>query len=236
MKPCEGCGETKLIRADKKFCSRSCSVSKQHADGRIRQAKGPGHYKWKGSDAKYQALHMRVLRERGRADHCAWRETAGCRSIKYEWAHIHGTDPGDPQNYIPLCKTCHQGYDGQRGAQHASAKLTAEQVSEIQERYQAGGTSQQALADEYGIHQTTISKIVLGKTYLPGEAGESSLSDGRSRSGERHPDAKLTDAQVAEIRSRYVKGRKPTQMDLAREYGVCQPAISAIIAGRSRAT
>lgn len=164
---CEQCGNAALVRADssRRFCSKSCAVRTQHAQGKSRQASGPEHYKWLGADAGYQALHMRVMRARGRASHCEWRETAGCCSRKYEWAHAHGTDPADVQNYTSLCKTCHQRYDKQTGAAHPNAKLNDNQVSEICRRYAGGGISQQVLANEYRVHQGTISKVVLGKTY-----------------------------------------------------------------------
>lgn len=42
------------------------------------------------------------------------------------------------------------------------AKLSAEQVDAIRYRYTAGGILQRELAEEYGVTQTTISKIVRG--------------------------------------------------------------------------
>jgi predicted transcriptional regulator len=44
--------------------------------------------------------------------------------------------------------------------------LTVVQVQEIRDRYAAGGISQQALADEYGVRQNTISRIVLRKVWM----------------------------------------------------------------------
>ncbi|GAB2695886.1 helix-turn-helix domain-containing protein [Kitasatospora kifunensis] len=164
---CEGCSKEALVRADgsRRFCSKSCSTLIQHAEGRSRQLSGIEHYAWKGANAQYQALHMRVARARGRADHCEWRATAGCKSRKLEWSHVHETDPSVPQNYRSLCKTCHQRYDSQTGADHANAKLTALQVELIRQRYKAGGTSQQALADEYGVSQSAISRITRRRHY-----------------------------------------------------------------------
>ena len=49
--------------------------------------------------------------------------------------------------------------------------------------------------------------------------------------GAGHPNAKLTAEQAVEIRARYVRGRAPTQSDLAREYGVSQAAISLVVRG-----
>jgi hypothetical protein len=162
---CEQCGQPAVVRPGGRFCSKTCSVITQHAEGRITHHSGSEHYAWKGSAAGYQALHNRVIHLRGRAAHCEWRATAGCRSIKYEWAHLHGTDPGDSQNYVSLCKTCHQEYDGQQGSAHANAKLTDEQVVAIRQKYAAGGVSQTALAAEFGVDQTTISNVVLWRRY-----------------------------------------------------------------------
>lgn len=46
------------------------------------------------------------------------------------------------------------------------SKLSAEIVADIRRRYEAGGIFQSALADEYGVSQTMISHIVLGKTLV----------------------------------------------------------------------
>lgn len=53
--------------------------------------------------------------------------------------------------------------------------------------------------------------------------------------GESHPNAKLTDLQVAEIRRRYVPGvyGKGAHV-LAKEFGVSKPTIQAIVSGESR--
>lgn len=41
------------------------------------------------------------------------------------------------------------------------SKLSVEQAAEVVARYNAGGISQQQLANEYGCHQTTISDIIV---------------------------------------------------------------------------
>ncbi|ESY88352.1 endodeoxyribonuclease [Mesorhizobium sp. LNHC220B00] len=51
---------------------------------------------------------------------------------------------------------------------------------------------------------------------------------GNRASGDRHPGAKLTAAAVADIRARYT-GRYGEQTALAREYGVTQPVIFAVV-------
>lgn len=165
LKGCEGCGEVSLIAARGKYCSRACSARKQHSEGRSRQVSGSEHYAWKGDKAKYQALHNRVMRARGRADSCELRAEMGCESTKYEWAHVHGTDPGDPANYRKLCKSCHVGYDNQRGSGHSSSKLSDAQVAEIRDAYSAGVISQQKLANRFGVSQKVIHLVVTNKTY-----------------------------------------------------------------------
>lgn len=50
-----------------------------------------------------------------------------------------------------------------RGADHYAAKLTTEQVAHIRGRYAGGGISQAALGQEFGVGQTAVSRIVIGK-------------------------------------------------------------------------
>ena len=51
------------------------------------------------------------------------------------------------------------------------------------------------------------------------------------RRGNAHPKSKLTEALVLEIRERYAAGE--SQNELARQYGVTQPNIGAIVRGRA---
>lgn len=52
-----------------------------------------------------------------------------------------------------------------RGERAGLAKLTEVAVRDIRIRYAAGGISQQALADEYGVHQSKISDVIRRKTW-----------------------------------------------------------------------
>lgn len=49
-----------------------------------------------------------------------------------------------------------------RGEANGSSKLTQFQVDEIRRRYAKGGISQRKLADEYGVKQQAVSKIIKG--------------------------------------------------------------------------
>lgn len=51
------------------------------------------------------------------------------------------------------------------GTNNPLAKLDTARIADIRERYKSGLTSQQALADEYGVHQSTISSIVRNETW-----------------------------------------------------------------------
>lgn len=46
------------------------------------------------------------------------------------------------------------------GEKNGYAKLNEKQVIEIRERYAAGGTSHQKLADQYGVSETTIYRVI----------------------------------------------------------------------------
>jgi len=52
-----------------------------------------------------------------------------------------------------------------RGENHGNAKLTKPLAIEIRVKYAAGGVLQRALAAEYGVDRTTISRVVSGKLW-----------------------------------------------------------------------
>lgn len=52
-----------------------------------------------------------------------------------------------------------------KGMRMAAAKLTDDDVREIRRAYAAGGISQQALADQYGVAQHAVSRIVRGLSW-----------------------------------------------------------------------
>lgn len=53
-----------------------------------------------------------------------------------------------------------------RGRRVHCAKLTDEAVLAIRRRYAHGGVSQQVLADEFGVSQNRVSKIVRGRCWV----------------------------------------------------------------------
>jgi DNA-binding MarR family transcriptional regulator len=52
-----------------------------------------------------------------------------------------------------------------KGKDHGEAKLTEGEVLEIRARYATGRATQQGLADQYGVGDSTISRIVNRKLW-----------------------------------------------------------------------
>ncbi len=104
------------------------------------------------------------------------------------------------------------------------------QVADMRRRYLRGERVPD-LADRFRISFSQAQRIVTGRS----RKGTVELPQWR-KDGFRQANTLLTDEQVAELRLRYAKGGI-SQRALAREYGICQPHISRIVAGveRSRA-
>lgn len=57
-------------------------------------------------------------------------------------------------------------YHVRKGAGNANAKLLEADVLAIRARYAAGGVSQQELAEQFGVRQAHVSRIVIGKSWV----------------------------------------------------------------------
>ena len=89
----------------------------------------------------------------------------------------------------------------------------------------AQGRTLAEIGAEFGVSLQTVSNRLEA-------AGAPRRPTGRSRRGERHPNAKLTAAQVREIVRRSRQGAQ--HRALAKEYGVSESHVSNILAGRWR--
>lgn len=56
----------------------------------------------------YNAKHIRVRKARGLARN---QVCESCPDKAAEWATIKGRDGMNPEDYMPLCRSCHQKYD-----------------------------------------------------------------------------------------------------------------------------
>lgn len=115
----------------------------------------------------YSANHHRVYRSRGKARNYPC--LRGCGRQATQWAHLHNTDATDPNNYEPLCRSCHAKYDGaippsQVGKKPVNAMFSDEQAEIIRTRV-ASGETQKLLAVEYGCNPMTIGRIVRREHY-----------------------------------------------------------------------
>jgi hypothetical protein len=87
-----------------------------------------------------------------------------------ECRHLDGTrDNNRPSNLAwgtPVENAADRRRHGTNisGERHGAAKLTAADVAEIRKRRAAGETLQ-SLADEYGVHNSTIHKASVGQSF-----------------------------------------------------------------------
>lgn len=75
---------------------------------------GERNHMWRGADAKYQALHLRVETARGKPQRCATCDTTDPNE-RYEWANLSGRYE-DVHDYARLCVPCHRRVDAARRA------------------------------------------------------------------------------------------------------------------------
>jgi hypothetical protein len=75
-----------------------------------RDQTGAANHSWRGGQAGYQALHLRVAAERGQPFMCEW---CGRSDGRFEWANLTGDYP-NVNDYARLCVSCHRYYDADR--------------------------------------------------------------------------------------------------------------------------
>jgi DNA-binding transcriptional regulator YiaG len=110
--------------------------------------------------------------------------------------------------------------DHVKGEMHPRHKLTRLQVQTIRGTYGKGGVSQQALAEEYAVEQTTIGQIIRGENWKH-----------LNNSGPiRRPDyPRLSPEQVTDIR---LKAKTVTSVQLAEQFHISDALISGIVKNR----
>jgi hypothetical protein len=158
---CSACGEDALVRAGGKgYCSRGACRGSAGS-----RRKGTDHHAWKAGDASYSAMHNRVYRTRGKADHCS-KCGLSDPAVTYQWASLTGK-LDDPYDYAQMCPKCHRQYDIaclKIGEEHHAAKLTADAVREIRARA-ASGELGKALSREFGVDPSTVYDIINRKKW-----------------------------------------------------------------------
>ena len=158
-------------------------------------------------------------------------------------------------NLVTLCASCHRiaeskcaevqftlpladnrsgqrpGY--RRGSKHYAAKLNEVTVAEIRRRAD-GGEVYLSLAEEFGVEPGTISAIVQGKTWKNVALGETALVSRAGRNGnlkgEQAGNARLTEAQVIDIRQRAFDGERFD--DIGSSYDLGYQGVYQIVTGK----
>lgn len=75
-----------------------------------RNVKNENHPQWKGETPGYFAVHMWIKRHFERPSEC---EHCGTETAsKFEWANISKKYFRDRSDWLNLCTSCHQDYDG----------------------------------------------------------------------------------------------------------------------------
>jgi hypothetical protein len=151
-----------------------------------------------------QVRHLDGTRDNNRATNLAWGTLVENMADK----RVHGT--------------------ALLGSKNPRARITEDAVRSIRARA-AVGEGQTDIAADLGIPAVTVSQIVCGDTWAHVEMPD--MSWRRTRHGERHIFAKLTESQVREIRALAAHGAKPTA--LGRKFSVTPFTIRCIRDGRT---
>ena len=89
-----------------------------------RDQRGPANHMWKGDDAGYQALHLRVHAARGTPSLCS---RCGTAEGKFEWANLTGNYE-DINDFARMCLSCHRRFDSQRRATTGRRTMPTKEV------------------------------------------------------------------------------------------------------------
>ena len=116
------------------------------------------------------------------------------------------------------------------GEKHPMAKTTNSKVREIRTRYSTGTIDQYQLAQEEGMSQSSIARILLNTSWR--DSNYKPIHFNRIRRNEESPLAKLTWRDVREIREKYSTGMF-TQAQLGAQYGVTQVLVGRIVRNKS---
>jgi hypothetical protein len=124
----------------------------------------------------------------------------------------------------------------QRGEYAGCAKLDPVKVDEIYRLYEAGDTTEEVLALQFGVTRWAINRILRGKGWKHlGLDPIHVVLGSRAAQGERNGNAKLDPAKVREIRQLYLAAapRHGLRAQLARQFDTTLQNINNIINGKT---
>ncbi len=122
-----------------------------------------------------------------------------------------------------------------RGERHWNAKLTDTVVLEMRALYASGQYSMTELGAKFGVHKVTARNAIRGLKWthvdaVPIPTTVQSRGGNTYRRGTTHPNARLTEAAVAEMRRTYGAG-EATMTVLAARFSVSKTAAQKAIRG-----
>lgn len=135
------------------------------------------------SSSEYSTIHHWLRSHYGSASKCE-EETCKGDSKHYQWSLIYGHKyEKKRENFRMLCGSCHMRYDYNKPESRKNmlarlnnqfrTVLTDEIADEIRARYRVegfnnvgiGGLTYSDLAKQYGVHKTTIEKLINFRTW-----------------------------------------------------------------------
>lgn len=174
-------------------------------------------------------------------DECATDEELKCAEI--EWiafyrslgqADLNLTDGGEGMWGYRMSEeqkeAKRQSMIGRFRGEHyrGEVKLSWEKVREIRSRAKAQWVSQQDLADEYGVTQSVIMKVLLNRAWIDDDYDPSGLP---SRPPESHANNRQTTREVVDaIRALRMREWVP-EREIGRRYGLTRSNVQNILSG-----
>lgn len=142
--PCEDCGKLRWSHiykgVPKRYC-RSCAK------------KGERSGAWKGVNAGFVPIHLKLNRDLGKANHCEFNSLH--ISTTFHWANKNHSISRNPNDYISLCAKCHTKFDSDYRMSQGKGKLTNDQVKEIR----LSSENNYKLGIKYGVSNQYICSI-----------------------------------------------------------------------------
>lgn len=96
------------------FSVGSCHTikSKRKISQSLVGLKGAKSRRWKGDSASYQAKHIWIVKNFGKALLCSFNNLHTAK--RFEWANLSLCHKRDRFDYIQLCPSCHRKFDACR--------------------------------------------------------------------------------------------------------------------------
>lgn len=227
-----------VIREDLGACWVFTGYRKANGYGyfRMPKASGNGWTSWNASRVAYYLTHPEFDLELSVLHHCDFPPC--CRPDHlFQGTHLDNmADMRAKGRQLSGDRNPSRTHPGSvhRGEENHYARLTTEDVLTIRRRYASGERARDIAAD-FGIVQLHVNQIARGRVWAHvGEIVSAEVRQAHQRAhlrGENGGTAKLTTAQVLEMRRRHADGESATEM--AGDYPIAVHSITGVLLGNS---